>query len=111
MLISGRLNYYTISAVYISEENNLVVVPTQSESLERFAQMIGTEEKEIRRIYDKLKKQAYGHDLLQVGDPATSGMINYLTLQNYIDGDLLFVLSIDQRNFKETFGRCPALTG
>ena len=107
MLISGRLNYYTISAVYISEENDLVVMPTHSESLERFAQMIGTEEKEIRRIYDKLKKQAYGHDLLQVGDPATCGMINYLTLQNYTNGDLLFVLSIDQRNFKETFGDLP----
>ncbi len=107
MLVSGRLNYYTIAAVYMSEDADIVVTSTNSASLEDFAKEIGTEAEEIRSIYAELKGQPYGHNLLQTGNPDASGMINYLTLQQYNNGDLLFVLSIDRRNFKESFGELP----
>lgn len=106
-LASHRLDYYSIAAIYMRGDDTLVLLPTSSTSLDLFAQRIGTTGDEIRRSYAELCALPYGHNLLLSGDPNASGMINYLTLQTYNDGRLLFVLSIDRRNFKETFGELP----
>lgn len=100
-LAASRLNYYSIAAVYLEHGRDLVVTPTETLSLDFFAQQIGTTADALRASYDQLKERSYGYNQLYSCGQDTAGKINYLTLQNYSDGSLLFVLTIDQENFSE----------
>lgn len=102
-LAASRLNYYSIAAVYLEHGRDLVVTPTETLNLATFAEQIGTTAEELQATYDQLKERSYGYNQLYSGGQDTSGKINYLTLQNYSSGSLLFVLTIDQENFAEIF--------
>lgn len=102
-LASSRLSYFSIAAAVIRKDFTLVVTPTESLSLQTFASRIGTSEAQLQNLYRQLAKEPFGHNLLLSDNTFSAGKINYLSLQNFSSGRVLFILSIDRQNFKKAF--------
>lgn len=109
-LIGSSLDYYKIAAVSLDHDRNLVITPTETLSLTSYADQIGVSENDLLAQYKDLQERSYGYGQLFSKDKSGDiDTINYLSVKNYGTHALLFVLSIDNKNFTKVFDTlaCP----